>query len=195
MYISNIIYTSYKNDENSPQNWSEHKSYIVPYDYGYEPEPLPVLEGNTIYYTTTDGNPITVYGPESVNAQILSNTYENGIGMITCVEDITEIEGCVFRDCKNLETITFPSTITKYGKYAIYSCSSLKEIYIKSTTPPAIYYQYARIGSFPFSSDVTIYIPREAYDVYTQYTGWVDMSYNSKNWSQHKSQLQPYDFE
>ena len=194
-YSAYRSYTSYKSDENSPQNWSVYKSYIVSYDYGYEPEPQPVTEGNKIYYTTTDGKPMTVYKPESVNAQILSNTYENGVGEITCVEDITEIDNSAFKECKNLETITFPSTVTKYGIYVMSSCSSLKEIYIKSTTPPAIYYQYAQIGSFPFSSSVTIYVPREAYEVYTQYTGWADMSYNQMNWSQHKSQLQPYDFE
>lgn len=188
-------YTSYKNDETSPQNWSVYQSYILSYDYGYVPEPLPTSEENKIYYTTTDNKPITLYRQESINAQILSNTYENGVGVITCNEDITEIEYFAFRDCKNLETITFPSTITRYGQYVIYNCSSLKYIYIKSTTPPEVYYQYAQIGSFPFSSNVTIYVPREAYEVYNQYTDWGDMSYYQMNWSQYKSQLQPYDFE
>ena len=193
-YSTYTRYTSSKNGEESPQNWYDFKSYIVSYDYGFESEPLPVSEGNRIFYTTTDGKSITLYRPESVNSVILSNTYENGSGVITCENDITEIEYYAFRSCDNLKTITLPSTVTRYGQYVIYGCSNLTEIYIESTTPPEIYYQYAQIGSFPFSSDVKIFVPEEAYEDYMQYTVRGEQSYLQENWSQHKSQLQPYDF-
>lgn len=194
-YSTYTRYTSYKSGEASPQNWSVYKSYIVSYDYGFAPEPAPVLEGNRIFYTTTDGNPISLYSPEAFNALVLSNTYENGVGVLTCEENITEIGHYAFRSCSNLETVTFPSTVTLYNQYVVYSCSNLKKIYITSTTPPAIYYQYNQIGSFPFSSSVTIYVPSEAYDAYTQYTSRGESSCLQTNWSQHKSQLQPYDYE
>ena len=192
-YSTYTRYTSSKNGEASPQNWYDFKSYIVSYDYGFEPEPLPVSEGNKIFYTTTDNKPITIYSPESVNSVILSNTYEDGVGVITCSEDITEIGSSAFRNCSNLKTITLPSTVTRYGQYAISNCTNLTEIYITSMTPPEIYYQYADIGSFPFSSSVTIYVPSAAYDVYTQYTDRGEQSYLQTNWSQHKSQLKPCD--
>ena len=135
--------------------------------------------------------------PEQVKAcnsgVILSNTYENGSGVITCENDITEIEYYAFRSCDNLKTITLPSTVTRYGQYVIYGCSNMTEIYIKSTTPPEIYYQYAQIGSFPFSSDVKIFVPEEAYEDYMQYTVRGEQSYLQENWSQHKSQLKPCD--
>ena len=194
-YSRYTLYSSYVNDEVSPINWSQYKSYIVPYDYGYEPEPLPALEGNRIFYTTTDGKKVSISRPEAFNSLILSHTYENGVGVITFSEDVTEIGTSAFDSCSNLKTVTFPSTVTLYKQYVIYSCSNLTEIYIKSTTPPAIYYQYAQIGSFPFRSSVKIYVPSEAYEVYTQFTNRGEQSFLQTNWSQHKSQLQPYDFE
>lgn len=188
-------YTSTKSGETSPQNWSIYKSYLVSYDYGYEtPEPEPITDGNTIYYTTNDGKIANLYTSDAFNVDVISNTYENGTGKIVCSGDITTVSTNAFREAYNLVSMTFPGTITRFGQYVFYSCNNLTAIYLKSTTPPAIYYQYINIGSFPFRSDLTIYVPRSAYEEYTSYTLRGEMEILQINWSQHKSQLQPYDF-
>ena len=167
--------------------WSDYADLIVE---------MSIPNNNEILYTTTDGEIAKLYKQDAFDVEVVSNTYENGVGKIVCNADITEIIYYAFRGCENLQTITFPASVAKIGQYAIYSCPNLTAIYCKATTPPAIYYQYAQIGSFPFQPGMKIYVPREAIDAYTQYSPdrWAEMSYDPFNWSQYQSYLEPYDF-
>lgn len=185
--------TSYKINTTTSANWAIYKKYIV----RVEPElDQSGLLNNEILYTTTDGEIAKLYKQDAFDVEVVSNTYENGVGKIVCNADITEIIYYAFRGCENLQTITLPASVAKIGQYAIYSCPNLTAIYCKATTPPAIYYQYAQIGSFPFQPGMKIYVPREAIDAYTQYSPdrWAEMSYDPFNWSQYQSYLEPYDF-
>lgn len=167
--------------------WSDYADLIVE---------MSIPNNNEILYTTTDGEIAKLYKQDAFDVEVVSNTYENGVGKIVCNADITEIIYYAFRGCENLQTITFPASVAKIGQYAIYSCPNLTAIYCKATTPPAIYYQYAQIGSFPFQPGMKIYVPREAIDAYTQYSPdrWAEMSYDPFNWSQYQSYIEPYDF-
>jgi hypothetical protein len=188
-----LIYVPFESIETykSKNGWSDYKKYILGFNFVTG---KPSLQNNTIKYKTTDETIVKLYKSDGLGVQVISNVYNNGVGVITCSGDITQIASQTFRDCSSLLSIEIPETVSSIGQYIFYSCSNLMEIYCRATTPPAIYYQYDRIGAFPFTSGLKIYVPMEAYDTYTQYTGYYDMSINQMNWSQYKSYLVAYDF-
>jgi hypothetical protein len=53
-------------------------------------------EDNEIWYTSTDGNIITPYKKDVFGANIVSNTYENGKGIITFDGEVTSIGDSAF---------------------------------------------------------------------------------------------------
>lgn len=82
---------------------------------------------NQIWYTSSDGNIIT---PTKTNfgANIVSNTYENGKGIITFDDNITVIGESAFTGCAGLTSIIIPETVTIIKRAAFQQCYSLKEI-------------------------------------------------------------------
>lgn len=92
-----------------------------------------------IYYTSTDGQVVGVSRDNTDwgGAQIASNTYENGQGVITFDGVITLIDGFYFNGSK-LSSITIPESVTAISNVYNYSgvnpfenCSSLSAIYGK----------------------------------------------------------------
>ena len=64
---------------------------------------------NEIWYTTNDGNVVNPTHPDAFGVNIVSNTYENGKGVITFDGTITTLgEGSLA--FLNFETLTFPDT-------------------------------------------------------------------------------------
>lgn len=84
-------------------------------------------DSKTIYYTTTDGN---IIEPKYYNfgANIISNTYENGIGKISFDGHVTTISKNAFSGIKTLETITLPIALTSIGDNAFASCDALTTV-------------------------------------------------------------------
>ena len=98
----------------------------------------------TIRYTTINDKPIGVHNISGFRANIISNTYENGIGKIVFDGNITTIPDYAFRDCVNLTSVTIGDSVTSIGGYAFSGCSSLKSI----TIPDSV----TSIGNSAFSS-------------------------------------------
>ena len=90
--------------------------------------------------------------------------------------------------------VTIGNSVTWIGSEAFSGCTVLKEIYCKPTTPPAVHYNYSPSYCFPTNSGLIIYVPRESYELYTQYSSYSNGLYQT-NWSKYKSYVQPYDFE
>ncbi len=88
------------------------------------------IPNNTIYYTSTDGNIVTPYKTDVFGANIVSNTYENGVGIITFDGDVTQIGQGAFVWCFSLTSITIPDSVTSIGMQAFFQCESLKSITI-----------------------------------------------------------------
>lgn len=105
-----------------------------------EPTPEPVkpsndVPHNEIWYTSTDGNIVepslgASYDDEasemkSFGANIVSNTYEDGKGVITFDGDVKYITSGAFYNCETLNTITVPECITEISAAAFNNCSNI----------------------------------------------------------------------
>ena len=93
-----------------------------------EDKPKPVTQpNNEIWYTSSDGKVVKPYkeGKGIFGAEIESNTYKDGKGIIKFSGNVTTIGGAAFYECKNLTSVTIPNSVTTIGGYAFYSCNSL----------------------------------------------------------------------
>ena len=84
-----------------------------------------------IIYTTTDGLPVRPNSAEGIisdKLEILSNTYENGIGKLVLRDTVTTIPKRSFAYCSTLESIRIPESVITIGDYAFLSCTNLREI-------------------------------------------------------------------
>lgn len=84
-----------------------------------------------IYYTSTDENVITPKTSTGWGATLLSNTYENGLGVITFDNDVQSIPYGAFSGKTTLETIDLPESVTAINSYSFSLCQHLKGIEIK----------------------------------------------------------------
>lgn len=78
------------------------------------------LSKNAIWYTSSDGkivNPYNVFG-----ANILSNVYEDGKGVIIFDGVVVSIGEVAFRDCTSLTSITIPNSVTEIRDGAFCLC-------------------------------------------------------------------------
>ena len=92
------------------------------------PTPEGATTTNKIFYTSTDGNIVEPYDASVFGANIVSNTYEYGQGVITFDGDVTEIGYMAFYECATLASITIPETILEIGNHAFTRCSALISI-------------------------------------------------------------------
>ena len=85
--------------------------------------------GIKILYTSSDGCIITPQ--EGVfDANIVSNTYVGGQGVIEFDKSITKIADFGFKNCTTLTSIVIPDRVTTIGFEAFYNCTSLQKIVI-----------------------------------------------------------------
>ena len=101
-----------------------------------------VMGNNEIWYTSTDGKIVTPNDPGAFYANIVSNTYVNGKGIIRFDGDVTRVGAMAFYDCGNLKSISLPETVNAIGDRAFLWCSSLAQI----SLPEAL----TSIGSYAF---------------------------------------------
>lgn len=113
-------------------------------------------------------------------------------------EGVKKIGNKAFEYCEKLKSVIIPSSVTSIGLNVFYYCNNLKAIYCQCIAPPAIYYNVNAFGhssySFPHNEGMMIYVPRDSYEVYTQYSATKGGEY-AENWSLFKSYIQPYDYE
>ena len=90
---------------------------------------------NEIWYTTTDG---AVLEPEKTeyfgDVTIVSNTYENGKGVIKFSGDVTILDTYAFWGAARLVTINLPESVTRYGYGTFTDCYNLRSITGKNAT-------------------------------------------------------------
>ena len=86
-----------------------------------------------IYYTTYDES-IMYPSKCDFNADIISNTYTNGKGVIKFDGDVTTIGENAFANCTRLTSVNIPDSVTTIGEFAFASCESLTEFTGKFAT-------------------------------------------------------------
>ena len=107
------------------------------------PTPEEVTSVHKIFYTSTDGNIVEPYDTSVFGANIVSNTYEYGQGIITFDGEIEYIERDAFKECTNLLSITIPETVSKIGYTAFEKCTGLVAVNLNEGL--------TEIGGFAFS--------------------------------------------
>ena len=103
-------------------------------------QPLP--PNDEIWYTSSDGNVVVPYkirgefiyeDKELFGAEIVSNTYKDGKGVIKFDGNVTTIGDSVFSDCNSLTSVTIPNSVTTIGEAAFNHCSNLKSVTIPNS--------------------------------------------------------------
>ena len=82
-----------------------------------------VQQCSEIWYTSIDGNIVEPYDSEAFNVPILSNTYQDGMGVIRFDGDVTTIGDFAFYECSSLTSVTIPDSVTTIRGFAFGHCS------------------------------------------------------------------------
>ena len=90
----------------------------------------PTPPADEIWYTSTENNIIEPYNAGTFGTTIVSNTYENGKGIIKFNGNVTEVGYYAFAFCNALKSINIPDSVTSIGYNAFYECKALKNITI-----------------------------------------------------------------
>ncbi len=104
----------------------------------------PVVPNNQIWYTSSDGNIVEPYNTNVFGATIISNEYNNGMGIITFDGDVTSIGEDAFYKCTSLTSVNISDNVTTIGNYAFQNCTSLTSVNIPDSV--------TTIGNYAFYS-------------------------------------------
>ena len=103
------------------------RNHIVPMKSLALEMPIP---NNEIWYTSLDGNIVEPYKTDVFGATILSNTYEDGKGIIKFNGNVTSIGKYAFSSCSALKSVTIGNSVTSIGSYAFDYCEALTSVTI-----------------------------------------------------------------
>lgn len=85
-------------------------------------------QNDVITYTTTNGAKINPQNYNFGGANIVSNTYTDGVGTIKFDKDLTTLGNSCFAYSYRLESITLPNSVTELGSNVFAGCSSLTSV-------------------------------------------------------------------
>lgn len=110
---------------------------------------------------------------------------EGNLEYVNIKEGTATIDNYAFQ-YTNLRTITIPSTVSVIGSAAFQRCYSMRSMYFKSTTPPAIQSDtFVMSGASRMNPLVKIYVPRNSVNAYKTATNWSDIA----------DHIYPYDYD
>lgn len=121
--------------------WSDYADRICPME---ELQPR-----NEIWYTSTDGQivePDLSLGKPALT--LMSNTYENGKGVLVFEEELETIPFGVFSFCKTLESVVFPEGVTAVNNAVFENCENLVSVHFPSTV--------IRLGGYLFHDCINL---------------------------------------
>lgn len=118
IYVNPGALKAYK----SADLWSKYANYIIAEPVDENPSEI------VITYTTKDNVALTL-DPACFNSEILSHTYENGLGQIKFASGMNAIGERAFYN-SNLTSINIPVGVVSIASYAFTGCASLTSISI-----------------------------------------------------------------
>ena len=92
-----------------------------------------IQPANEIWYTSSDGFIINPDETCTFGANIISNTYKNGKGVIEFDKNVTWIGGEAFSLCGSLKSIDISCNVTLIASWAFMHCTSLTSIIIPNS--------------------------------------------------------------
>ena len=107
----------------------------------------PSVPNNQIWYTSSDGNIVEPNYFHDFGANITSNTYSNGKGVITFDGDLTMTGDYAFNGCTSLTSVNIPDSVTTIGNYAFNGCTSLTSVNIPDSVTTIGNYAFAWCAS------------------------------------------------
>lgn len=87
------------------------------------------------------------------------------ITRIRSLGKIKQIEQETFKNCKDLESVILPDTITFVAKYSFDNCSKLNSVVCMAAIPP-------EIETYTFSGNMNFYVPDQSVTAYKTATNW-----------------------
>lgn len=93
--------------------------------------PTPTGDTTTFYYTSTDGEIVEPFEYFAIG-NLISNTYEDGVGKMVFEGTVTTLRTNAFLRCTTLNSITLPSNIMVIDNMVFADCTSLITINIPS---------------------------------------------------------------
>ena len=88
------------------------------------------IPDNQIWYTSSDGNVVTLNYTDGFGAEFKSNIYENGKGIITFDGNVTKIRSWSFNGKTNLTSVIIPNSVTSIEFKAFDGCFNLANVTI-----------------------------------------------------------------
>ena len=118
----------------------------------------PSVPNNQIWYTSYYGDIVEPNNTNVFGANIVSNTYTNGKGVITFDGDVTTIGYETFAGCYSLTSVTIPDSVTTIGTEAFDWCTSLTSVTIPdsvTTIGDVAFYYCTSLTSVTIGDSVT----------------------------------------
>ena len=112
----------------SDGNTDNPRTLILDKDTTLTAEFIQLDSTRCIFYTSTDGNIVIPDEPDAFGATIVSNTYENGQGVILFDAPVTSIGMNAFAYEESLKSIIIPGSVDSIKSYAFWYCASLESI-------------------------------------------------------------------
>lgn len=116
------------------------------------------IPNDEIWYTSSDGQVINPYDTSALPA-IVSNTYNDGKGVIKFASEVSSIGSNAFYRCMNLSSIEIPNSITSIGNSAFGTCLGLSSIIIPNNVTSIgeeAFYNCRALTSVTIGNSVTI---------------------------------------
>ena len=126
IFVPNASLNAYK----SAEGWKDYADYIYPMDGEDTGEDTVVPESWKIYYTASNGAVISPSSSSVFGANIVSNTYENGQGVIIFDGEVSQIGEKAFYNSSTLTHITIPEKASLIGREAFAYSRNLIEAHI-----------------------------------------------------------------
>ena len=156
--LDNVYLSAWQHAYDNPTNPTEEFVLNAPYKEGYtfagwytnadfSGEKVTTINAETtgtlyakwidetwqITYTSSNDSIVTPYATDVFGANIVSNTYENGVGTITFDGPVTTIGDHAFHKCPSLTSITIPNSVTSIGYSTFSFCFSLTSVTIPNS--------------------------------------------------------------
>ena len=95
-----------------------------------------------IWYTSTNGQIVAPNKVDAFGVNIVSNTYEDGKGVLRFEGAVTQISYAAFRNCTSLSSITLPQSLSIIGQDAFENCTALTTIHIPESVTDISFYAF-----------------------------------------------------